>query len=161
MIFFWISLSLIIFQYRFINLRVYLYANLSDVDSFKTQFRQSRLVFLLALVVVLCIHLIFIYMEIFARNDLMQEINIMAFLLESVALLTSFLIYGVTLIMDIRKYYEKRYSAQRICVIKQVIAVSIAIVVLQIKLAIEYFFCADGFCHGFGTGHFPQVTIWV
>ena len=100
-------------------------------------------------------------MEIFARNDLMQEINIMAFLLESVALLTSFLIYGVTLIMDIRKYYEKRYSAQRICVIKQVIAISIAIVVLQIKLAIEYFFCADGFCHGFGTGHFPEVTIWV
>ena len=100
-------------------------------------------------------------MEIFARNDLMQEINIMAFFLESVALLTSFLIYGVTLIMDIRKYYEKRYSAQRICVIKQVIAVSIAIVVLQIKLAIEYFFCADGFCHGFGTGHFPEVTIWV
>ena len=100
-------------------------------------------------------------MEIFARNDLMQEINIMAFFLESVALLTSFLIYGVTLIMDIRKYYEKRYSAQRICVIKQVITISIAIFVLQIKLAIEYFFCADGFCHGFGTGHFPEVTIWV
>ena len=39
MIFLSVAYSLIIFQYRFIIMRVYLYANLSDVDTFRAQFK--------------------------------------------------------------------------------------------------------------------------
>ena len=70
-----------------------------------------RLVFLLILTVVLCIHLVFVYLEMAGHNDLMKEINIMTLFLESVALLTSFLVCGAILVVDIRRYYEKRYTA--------------------------------------------------
>ena len=82
-----------------------------EVNTFKAQFGKSRLVFLLILIVVLCVHLVLVNLEMFGHNDLMKEINIMALFLESVVLLTSFLVYGAILVVDIRRYYEKRYSA--------------------------------------------------
>ena len=65
MIFLMVAYSLIIFQYRFISMRVYLYASLSDVETFREQFKQARLVFWLSLMILILIHLVIIFFDVF------------------------------------------------------------------------------------------------
>ena len=68
MIFLWVSFSLLILQYRFINLRLTLYANLTEVKQFQAQFRFSRLVFLLTLLIILTVNLSLSYVECFSQD---------------------------------------------------------------------------------------------
>ena len=118
MIFLMVAYSLIIFQYRFISMRVYLYASLSDVDTFREQFKHARLVFWLSLLILIVIHLVIIFFDVFFPNKAMREINTMVLFLESLGLLTGFVVMGSILAIHLRKYYDKRYSTQRTCLIK-------------------------------------------
>ena len=110
MVFLSVAYALIIFQYRFIIMRVYLYANLSDVDTFRAQFKQSRLLFWMSLSILLLIHLVIIYFDTFGPSDAMQEINVAALFLESLALFSGFIVMGTLLAVELSKYYENRYS---------------------------------------------------
>ena len=77
-IFLWVAFSLQIFQYKFISLRVYLYANLTDVDTFKAKFRTSRLAFVAILSVLLSIQLVIMYCEVSGISPVTQELNLTA-----------------------------------------------------------------------------------
>ena len=81
----------------------------------------------------------------------------MVLFLESLALLTGFVVMGTILATHLKRYYEKRYSSQRTCLIKQIFAVSLAMIVQQLKLMIEFLYCYNDFCDQYYSGHFPDV----
>ena len=89
------------------------------------------------------------------------ELNLTALFVESIALMTFFIVYGATLVLDLKRYYEKRYSAQRLCIIKQVSVICVAMLFMLVQFVIEFLLCVDGFCNDFGTGKFPEVTVWL
>ena len=78
--------------------------------------------------ILLLIHLVIIYFDTFGPSDSMQEVNVATLFLESLALFSGFIVMGTLLVVELRKYYEKRYSEQRKCLIKQIISVSIVMV---------------------------------
>ena len=77
------------------------------------------------------------------------ELNLTALFVESIVLMTCFIVYGATLVLDLKRYYEKRYSAQRLCIIKQVSVICVAMLFMLVQFVIEFLLCVDGFCNDF------------
>ena len=90
---------------------------MTEVKQFQAQFRFSKLVFLLTLLIILTVNLIISYVEFFSKDEenegnyLVGEINSMSMFLQSLAFLIIFSILGTNVAIDIKKYYEKRYNA--------------------------------------------------
>ena len=56
------------------------------------------------------IHLVIIYFDTFGPSNTMQEINVATLFLESLGLFSGFIVMGTLLGVELKKYYEKRYS---------------------------------------------------